>query len=103
MRSMSLQLAQLSGHADPGLRMSFTFWRGPEGYRRVANKRKTRRWALVAFGAETNRPTIVCMSEDALPAAPGRDWLIIVRDSDIVPTALPAPTTGRRESNPTDQ
>jgi hypothetical protein len=53
----------------------------------VGKNGKVRGCALVAFGANTRRPTIVCISEDALPKAPGSDWLIIARDSDFVPRA----------------
>jgi hypothetical protein len=49
-----------------------------------------RRSALVVFGSSTSKPIIVCMQEDALPANPGDDWLVLARDSDIFPTE-PAP------------
>lgn len=49
----------------------------------VVNNRKTRSWALVAFGAETGRPTIVCIGEEAIPATPGPDWLVLARDTDF--------------------
>jgi hypothetical protein len=49
----------------------------------VANNRTIRGWALVAFGANTQRPTIVCIPEDAVPAAPGPAWLVFARDTDI--------------------
>jgi hypothetical protein len=51
----------------------------------VANNRTIRGWALVAFGANTQRPTIVCIPEDAIPAAPGPAWLVFARDTDIAP------------------
>ena len=58
----------------------------------VANKRNIRGWALVAFGANTPRPTIVCIPEDAVPAAPGPAWLVFARDTDIAaPPRLLAP------------
>jgi hypothetical protein len=39
----------------------------------------------VVFGADTQRPTITCISEDALPTGPDSDWLILARDSDFAP------------------
>ena len=56
----------------------------------VANIRKGRGWALVAFGANTQRPTIVCIPEDAIPASPGPAWLVFARERDILqPLAFP--------------
>jgi hypothetical protein len=51
----------------------------------VAKNRPIRGWALVAFGANTQRPTIVCIPEDAIPATPGPAWLVFARDTDIAP------------------
>ena len=66
----------------------------------MANNRKTRNWALVAFGAETGRPTIVCIAEDALPAAPGPDWLVLARDTDVAQRrALPPPQSSGTNSH----
>jgi hypothetical protein len=39
----------------------------------------------VAFGANTHRPTIVCIPEDAIPTTPGPAWLVFARDTDIAP------------------
>jgi hypothetical protein len=61
------------------------------GYRAVSNKRELRLWALVVFGAGTGRPTIVCLPEDALPASPGPDWLVLARDSDLSRRVLSPP------------
>jgi hypothetical protein len=61
----------------------------PEATHEVANNRTVVAWALVAFGAQTSRPTIVCIPEDALPAVPGPDWLVFARDRDIAPRLLP--------------
>jgi len=44
-----------------------------------------RHYALVVFGALTPRPTIVCLHEDAIPTKPGPNWLILARDSDLLP------------------
>lgn len=72
---------------------------GLEGYLRVASTGKTKRWALVAFGAETKRPTIVCIGEDALPKTTSSDWVILGRDSDFVQGPCPDPATKRRRRN----
>ena len=37
----------------------------------------------MAFGAHTQRPTIVCIPEDAVPASPGPAWLVFARDTDL--------------------
>jgi hypothetical protein len=57
----------------------------------VAKSGGIRWWALVAFGAGTGRPTIVCLPEDAMPASPGPDWLVLARESDVLRRALPPP------------
>lgn len=44
-----------------------------------------RHYALVVFGASTTRPTIVCLHEEAIPAEPGPNWLILARDTDLLP------------------
>jgi hypothetical protein len=46
---------------------------------------RSRPCALVVFGALTARPTIVCIHEEALPADPGANWLILARDTDMTP------------------
>ncbi len=79
------QLAELSWH-DFGTAV-------PQVRQAVMNRRNNRGWALVAFGAETGRPTIVCMNEDAIPAEPGPAWLVLARDTDVAqrPRTLPPP------------
>ena len=57
----------------------------------MAHHRKVHAWALVAFGADTKRPTIVCIPEDAVPAIPGPDWLVFARDRDVSQRLLPPP------------
>jgi hypothetical protein len=67
----------------------------------VANHRKTRTWALVAFGAETGRPTIVCIAEDAIPQVPDADWLVLARDTDFARHRLlpPGQSSGTNPSH----
>jgi hypothetical protein len=67
----------------------------------VANKGSIRGWALVAFGANTQRPTIVCIPEDAVPKAPGPAWLVFARDTDLAaPPHLLAPPASPDTSSP---
>jgi len=44
------------------------------------------RFALVAFSSRPGqkRPTIITISEDALPAATSRGWMVLGRDSDVL-------------------
>ena len=60
---------------------------------------KTRTYAIVAFGAESRRPTIICIDEAAMPEACGPDWLVLARDSTILapsPASSPPARSGER-------
>lgn len=51
------------------------------------------RFALVAFPAARpkGRPTILTITEDALPAALSRHWIVLGRDSQIMAEPLLPP------------
>ena len=43
------------------------------------------RFALVAFtSGSKRRPTIITISEDAIPSAVERAWIVLGRDSDVL-------------------
>ena len=57
------------------------------------------RFALVAFPPvrEGMKPTIMSISEDAVPAARARRWMVLGRDSDVLTVAeVPAAQNPRR-------
>lgn len=63
------------------------------------------RFALVAFPAAraNGKPTIISITEDALPAARCRRWIVLGRDSDVLNAELIQPTlisNPRRVSDP---
>lgn len=61
------------------------------------------RFALVAFPAATmqGKPTIVTITEDALPAAVSRHWIVLGRDSQVVaePVLPPLLSNPRRRED----
>ena len=65
----------------------------------MAHNGKVLAWALVAFGADTKRPTIVCIPEDAVPTTPGPEWLVFARDRDITQRLLPPPRSAETNNS----
>lgn len=61
------------------------------------------RFALVAFPPVRvgMKPTIMSISEDAVPAARARRWIILARDSDVLGSEpwTPSQSNPRRASN----
>lgn len=58
-------------------------------------------YALVAFGAGSRRPTIICILEAALPEVPGADWMVLARDSELdaaAPQVAPGPRSDEHEA-----
>lgn len=65
------------------------------------------RFALVAFPATTptGRPTIMSITEDAVPAARSRKWMVLGRDSDVLTAeiALPPPLLSNPRRTPENE
>ena len=57
------------------------------------------RFALVAFPPVRvgMKPTVMSISEDAVPAALARHWLVLARDSDVLGSEPWAPHGGAQE------
>ena len=60
--------------------------RGPEP--EITDKRPAPRWCLVVM-PQTSLPIgpvrILALTEDCIEAATGRGWVVIARDSDLLP------------------